>query len=175
VRDRDELGAPPMDQLAHRLNVHSALGGVRRALDVDAETLRERQVHDLVRDVVRARGQDHIAALELKCRERLRERHSRILDEGDVVGVCAGERGHGRIGSENGVVAFIGSLVTSHACLELEVLVDRAGDRGGHEPCTGVVQVDALGAAGGVGPQGVKVEVRGGQGKRRVPPTSLHG
>ena len=54
--------APAPDQLAHRLRVDPALGCVRGPHDFDADSARERQIHDLVGGVIGAAGEDQVAA-----------------------------------------------------------------------------------------------------------------
>src|SRR5256885_11770785 len=70
----------------------------------DADALRQRQVHQLVRRVVAARGDDAVARAEVERRQGLGERDGRVLDEGDVPG--RGDRKSTRLNSSHLVISY---------------------------------------------------------------------
>ena len=126
--------------------------------DLDAEAPSERHERDLVRDVVVARREDQIAALEGDRRERARVRICGAGRERDVARVTAEQFGDGGVEAIDLLDARVGRLVPADLGFECEVLGHRIDHRLRHERGARVVEVDTPSAAGRVVTKTLEVE-----------------
>jgi len=162
-RERDEPGAGIACQAADALRVDAALGEIVGAHGLDAGAPRQRQVHQLVRRIVGARGDDTVAGTEVERGERLGERDGGVLDQRDVSGRRADQLRHQGVGLPHQGLRFVGRLVAADRRLPREVIGERVEHGAGHEPGAGVVQMNALPAPGRVAAPAVELDGGGGQ------------
>jgi hypothetical protein len=112
-----------------------------RAHDLHAQTAGARQVHDLVRGVVRPAGEDRLARGKIECAECHGEGRSGILDQGDVAGPRSHQAAEVVRHGGNRFRPCIVRLVAAEPLLEVEMVVDRLPDNLGHERRARIVQV----------------------------------
>src|SRR2546425_4871401 len=148
--DSDELGAGMAREATHALGIHAPLGEIVGAHGLDSRAARQRQVHELVRGIIRTRGDDAVARVEIERRERLRERDRGVLHDRDVAGRGADHLCDPSITLPHARVGFIRRLVAADQRFPFQVAGERLQHRPRHERRAGVVEMDALPAAGGV-------------------------
>ena len=122
------------------------------------ETGGQRQVHDLVGDVVVPGGDDHVARLEGYRRQRQHERGRGVLGDGDVPSVGPDEPSKGSVAGFDLLAPLFRGFVPAYFGLELQMLDDRLEDRIRHEPGPGIVEVIDSSGAGRLTPQPIDVE-----------------
>ncbi|MNL43258.1 hypothetical protein D3C87_1657640 [compost metagenome] len=134
---------------------------VRHDRDLGPGLLRRLEEGDEVARVLGGRGQDAIARLE---RDRV-EGHvpgpGRVLEQGDLVAVRPDESGDVVVDLLNGLVLLARRLVAPDPSLELQVSDRGVQDGLGHQGGPGVVEVDHVFAAGGLGAGAADVDGHG--------------
>src|SRR5437879_7431411 len=130
---------------------------------LDAGALRQGQVHQLIRRVVGAGGDDTVAGAEVERGEGLGERDGRVLDERDVPGPRADELRHEGVRLAHAELPLVARLVAADRRLPRQVLHERVEHGARHEPRASVIQVDAVPASGRVATPAVELYGGGGQ------------
>jgi hypothetical protein len=120
-RGRDDARTAARDQLPHGLRIGATLRQVGCMHDLHPDAPLQREVHQLIRDVVVTRRQDDVARREIECRHCLSERDRRILDHRDVAGGRADEPGDVGVRHEDRGLRLVGRLVAADPDLEVEV------------------------------------------------------
>ena len=164
-RDCHRLDLTTLEHGPHPLRINPALGEVRRVEDLHPAPAGQRQVLDLIGGVVAEGGDQSVAGLPVDGAQGQRKGTGGAAGDGDLVGPGAHQRREVSVPCGDLAGPCIGSLVPAHLRFELEVLGDRSVHHIGHQGGAGVVQVVAVGTAGGGGAPGGEVWVGGHGGK----------
>ena len=132
---------------AHTGRIDATLGEIVRPHRLDARAASERQVRQLVRGIVGARGDDAVARTEVERGHRLAEGHGRVLDDGYVPGRRAHQTPQQLVRLAYAGLCFIGCFIAADRRFPLEEPDERLKHRLRHERGTRVVEVDPLPAS----------------------------
>jgi len=119
---------------------------------------RDLQVRHVVGAVLGAAGQDAIAPLEAQAVEHRVPGARGVLQQRDLVGLPADQAGGGAVDGRDPLLLGLARLVAADPLLQPQVLDHGVGHRPRHQRGSGAVEVDPLGAPGGVAPHGRHVD-----------------
>ncbi len=148
-RQHHDLRAVLADLGRDRRGIDTAFRRIVGALEAHAPAPGEREIHELIRHVIAARGENDVVALEVERRQRLGDCHGRVLDNGDVARLGIEQSGDCLVGSVNIGAHGVASLVTAHGGFALDMIDDGCHNRPRHERRTRVVEVHAPRFRGG--------------------------
>ena len=112
-------------------------------------TLGQREIRQLVGDVIVARGDDHIAGAEIESGEGLEERHSGIFHDGDIARLSAQETRDISVDLRNGRLGIVRALVGAKIRFACQVIGNGVQHGPGHQAGPRVIQMYAMGATRG--------------------------
>jgi hypothetical protein len=137
-----ERRAAAAKMLPDGVGIHASLGVVGDPGDPHAAAPGQREVHQLIGDVVVPRGEDLVAIGEVEGGERLGHGDRRVLDDGDVAAPDTDQDCGLVVRRLDLGCAGVGGLVSPDLRLQAEVVGDRRDHLRGHQGGAGVVQVD---------------------------------
>ncbi len=132
---------------ARKSQLDATLGQIVRPHRLDARAASERQVRQLVRGIVGARGDDAVARTEVERGHRLAEGHGRVLDDGHVPGRRAHQTPQQLVRLAYAGLCFIGCFIPADRRFPLEEPDERLKHRLRHERGTRVVETDPVPAS----------------------------
>ena len=97
----------------YRIRIHTAGGQVLHPFDDDPAPLSEREVGELIGDVIVASRDDDITRFEIERRQRLEKRDRRVLYQRNIARRCPYDSGDGPIGSLDGSALLVGELIAT--------------------------------------------------------------
>ncbi len=148
--DSEKANARIAQELADRIGIDTAGWEIGSAANFNARTADERQVGELIGDVVVASSDDDIARTEVEGGKSLRKGDRSVLDDGDVVGLGAENARDGGVRFVHGGSSLVRAFVPAEVRLALEMCNDGLEDGAGHQGGAGVVEVNAVLAPGGL-------------------------
>src|SRR5712692_2088783 len=119
--NREQPHSRVAKQVLHRLRISASAGKVGGAAHFHSMAPCQRKIRELIRDIVISRCDDDISRLEIECRKGLKERHRRILNDGDISWLRAQELGDMGVGFAYSRFGIVGAFVTAKVRFALQV------------------------------------------------------